>query len=357
MKRTLNATKRIPTDTSMLPLFTAVSDFHASGYFYLTNHVLPSKVFFENIDRKSLYEYMNSSGKIDRRKCIHSRSLKENFTINECYAPLNKHAALVFNNHNVALYYDPAKISDDFIEELGKEICKYVKGPEENHISLVTTEFGELTVQQFLIKATNIDLANHYNDDFIYFDSAIKKNLKRNKEKGLILLHGSPGTGKTSYIRHLISNVDRRFIYLPPNMAGNLSQPGFINFLTSYPNSVLVIEDAEEILSSRTGANNSAISNLLNLGDGLLSDCLNIRVICTFNANLGQIDPALLRKGRIIAKYEFKPLEQAKASKLLRSLDPEKDTGHAMSLAEIFHHNDVAYSPNVRDGIGFLQAV
>ena len=137
-------------------------------------------------------------------------------------------------------------------------------------------------------------------------------------------------------------------------MACNISEPSFINFLSSHPDTVLVIEDAEEILANRNGLNNSAISNLLNLGDGLLSDCLNIRVICTFNANLGNIDPALLRKGRIIAKYEFKPLVQSKASKILKSINSTKDAVGPMSLAELFHSDDTEFAPKVMGTIGFM---
>jgi len=55
---------------------------------------------------------------------------------------------------------------------------------------------------------------------------------------------------------------------------------------------------------------------LLNISDGLLYDCLNIQIICSFNIDIIKVDSALLRKGRLIAKYEFKELEVAKAQAL-----------------------------------------
>ena len=54
-----------------------------------------------------------------------------------------------------------------------------------------------------------------------------------------------------------------------------------------------MIEDAENILIDREAGGSSAVSALLNLTDGLLSDCLNIQIICTFNTDLSKLDRAL----------------------------------------------------------------
>ena len=52
--------------------------------------------------------------------------------------------------------------------------------------------------------------------------------------KGLVLLHGLPGTGKTSYIRYLIRQLDKEVIFIPPNMAYALTNPDFIKLFDSY---------------------------------------------------------------------------------------------------------------------------
>ncbi|MGO8056094.1 hypothetical protein, partial [Rhizobium leguminosarum] len=62
--------------------------------------------------------------------------------------------------------------------------------------------------------------------------------------------------------------------------------------------------------------NSSSVSNLLNISDGLLADFLNVQLVCTFNSSLTFIDTALLRKGRLIAKYEFGKLGITKAQLL-----------------------------------------
>src|SRR5690606_41088480 len=54
-----------------------------------------------------------------------------------------------------------------------------------------------------------------------------------------------------------------------------------LELLINNPDSVFVIEDAENIVIDRNLQNGSPVSGLLNLADGLLADCLNIQLICT----------------------------------------------------------------------------
>ncbi|MEJ7658644.1 MAG: hypothetical protein WKG07_02960 [Hymenobacter sp.] len=64
------------------------------------------------------------------------------------------------------------------------------------------------------------------------------------------------------------------------------ADPEFINLLHDNANSILLIEDAEELLTKRSATGSNAVSNLLNLSDGLLSDGFHIQIVCTFNADL-----------------------------------------------------------------------
>jgi Ran GTPase-activating protein (RanGAP) involved in mRNA processing and transport len=85
-----------------------------------------------------------------------------------------------------------------------------------------------------------------------------------------------------------------------------------------------------------------AVANLLNLSDGLLGDAMHQQIIATFNCDLQTVDSALLRKGRLIANYEFSKLD-VESSKILSEKLGFKaaDIQEPMSLAEIYNQGGV----------------
>jgi len=166
------------------------------------------------------------------------------------------------------------------------------------------------------VKAHSIDYNTYYNDDIDEARSMVSKFLASKQKGGLLILYGKPGTGKTYFIRNIVSKYKKQFIYIPPNMMENITNPENINNLHFARNSVFIIEDCEKLLLSRNQGNySSGIINLLNLSDGLLEDAFNIKIICTFNCSVNQIDEALLRHGRLFYKYEFKELDTIKIKK------------------------------------------
>ncbi len=209
------------------------------------------------------------------------------------------------------------------IEQIISGIKKFKKRERTTHkpeISLLVNGRFGITTKSMEISKPRLSIEDNYNSDFHEIHQAILKRLSKKNDKGLVLLHGKPGTGKTSYIRYLISSLRKNVIFLPPNMAGAITNPDLISILIDNPNSVFVIEDAENIVVDREKEGHSPISALLNISDGLLSDCLNIQIICSFNTDISKVDSALMRKGRLIAKYEFKDLEATKAQSLSTKL-------------------------------------
>ncbi len=184
-----------------------------------------------------------------------------------------------------------------------------------------------------------MDISENYNDDFLPIHDIILANLKKKKANGLVILYGNPGTGKTHYLRYLGSILKKKKLFIPSVMASSLANPDFISRLDENQDSLLIIEDADDVLSRKNNSN-TAVANLLNLSDGLLADMLNIQIICTFNSPLTVIDEALLRKGRVIAKYEFKALSQEKAQKLSDKLGFKRSIKQDTRLSDIYNYNN-----------------
>ena len=242
------------------------------------------------------------------------------------------------------------------VEPVIQQIKKFRarKARNKPEISLLVTSSNGIETKSMQILKPKLNIEDNYNDDFKEIHQTIVRRLSKKNDKGLVLLHGKQGTGKTAYIRYLMSSLKKKVIFLPPNMAGAITNPNLISILIDNPNSIFVIEDAENILLDREKDGNSPVSALLNISDGLLSDCLNVQVICTFNTDLSKIDSALLRKGRLIAKYEFKELETKKAQMLSQKLGFSANINSPMTLSAIYNQQDMDFQQSKRRApIGF----
>jgi hypothetical protein len=242
------------------------------------------------------------------------------------------------------------------VESLAKLIHKFKKRKQsyKPEISLLVNNRFGIDTKTMEISKPKLSIEDNYNDDFKEINRIILKRLSNKNDKGLVLLHGKPGTGKTSYIRYLITSLKKNVIFLPLNMAENITNPGLISILIDNPNSVFVIEDAENIVVDRNLDGRSPVSALLNIADGLLADCLNIQIICTFNTDISKIDSALLRKGRLIAKYEFKELEVEKAQQLSQKLGFNTVINKPMALTAIYNQDEKEFQQSRKSNpIGF----
>ena len=241
----------------------------------------------------------------------------------------------------------------EFDETLGK-----LKLTEEkkSRVYMVVQKTHGLDLQDFEIEIPMLDIATNYGTEWAGKHEQLLDAFTIKKRKGIALLHGLPGTGKSMYIRHLIATLcdSRTVVYLPNQLINCITDPGFIPLMAEYSGAVLIIEDADEAIKSRkTGG--GTVDKLLNLADGILSDFLGMQIICTFNNDISTIDDALLRKGRLILKHEFNKLDIEASQKLSDKLGFKHIIEEPMTLAEIYNQDDRLsdIESNERTQIGF----
>ena len=235
---------------------------------------------------------------------------------------------------------------------------------EKPGFRLVSLNSGQPSAQMVVVeKAAPVnenDLALHYGDDFIEWERTWLERL-RQRRSGVTVLYGPPGCGKTSYLRGLMSRLmgQFEFYYIPVSAFDVLSSPSFVSFWmeredgTRARQRIAVMEDAEELLLPRDAGSREKVSNLLNIGDGFLGEHLKLHVIATTNAPAPQLDPALLRPGRLMGSREFRRLSRMEASRLASAKGLAVPEAETISLAEIYCAGRVAPSFNQERKIGF----
>jgi energy-coupling factor transporter ATP-binding protein EcfA2 len=155
--------------------------------------------------------------------------------------------------------------------------------------------------------------------------------------ESILLLIGPPGTGKSSFLRHMISShaLTATLTYDEDILKKDQI---FIHHMTNDRSDILVLEDADIILESRKSSNNRMMHKLLNVSDGIIKVDQKKMIFTTNLESTQDIDPALLRPGRCYAVIQFRELtfDEANVAAEVAGM-PAFTEKREYTLAEVFN--------------------
>lgn len=246
--------------------------------------------------------------------------------------------------------------------------------PTERRIKLYT--FNKRNIESFIKKFKNIKNKNNFvfltisTSDGIQNEIAIQvKKLKFDfslypyfnitdikkfysdylkSSAGILFLQGVPGTGKTNFIKSILSHAKNKKIIFS-TCKNTLNDHKFY----SRANTIFILEDFDEYIIDKK-LDNKIMNTLLNSTAGLNN--VNSKFIISTNLSLNELqdtDCALLRPGRCFKVLKFEKLNYADSLTVINKykLNKEIEKGKTYSLAELF--NDDNNSSLIQNKIGF----
>jgi hypothetical protein len=301
----------------------------------------PSKIYFKGDKKREVEQLMTEkySEVITDAYFTKYFSYEDGFNYTELVFVLWDSVMIEINHDNVLLLFITKDL--DKISTLEKELVSIFQTPVKptfQKLIMFREIDGIYDVKEIQLTAKKhiINLKLNYNDDFQPIHHCIIKKLKE-ENCGVVYLYGKSGTGKTYYIKYLATYLKRNIVFVPHHQLNSLVDFRFFKFLEGVPNTIFILEDIEKtVLTNKT----SLVNVIMDITDKILGDNLNIQLICTSQTDIIN-SPQLERKGRMVAKYEFKELSADKTKFLCNKLGFGFDKEFLpMTLADIYFQAD-----------------
>jgi len=139
----------------------------------------------------------------------------------------------------------------------------------------------------------------------------------------VLILQGSPGSGKTRLVRAILAAMSRRKgdsaeVMYTADMRALENDEIYVDFITG-SHEAFVIEDADHMLKARHNGNQH-LHRFLAIADGVVRAQGRKIIFSTNLPNIGDLDEALLRPGRCFATVRTRLLRAAEIEQLVARL-------------------------------------
>jgi chaperone BCS1 len=152
--------------------------------------------------------------------------------------------------------------------------------------------------------------------------------------KRAYLFYGVPGGGKTSLIQALAGEYQRNVCFLQPSHP-EMTDDALKSAVQEAPaRSIIVLEDIDALFDKQRNKKSTTpltFSGVLNALDGIGAPSGQIFIMTTNFKE--QLDPALIRNGRVDIKVEFEPTCAEQMSEMFQQFYPDAAEGVAAGFA------------------------
>lgn len=240
---------------------------------------------------------------------------------------------------DLVFYY---KEEDDFtiiqkmVEELNNCLVEYCE-KSLNNLNTLQINSGVLDLEPIELDEKSLEnIELFYNQKTFKSVNKLIKKIK-SSNKGLSVLWGEKGTGKTNVINYIASKLDRIVIYIPNNLIEQtVSSSEFSKLLKKYEKPIIIIDDCEFLFNDLFQRTNGISSNLTQIVDGFLSDILSTNIICIFNeSDKNELDENLLDCNNFLDEVEFEYLTIDESNELSSYLEYNKKYKNKNKLIDI----------------------
>jgi predicted AAA+ superfamily ATPase len=243
--------------------------------------------------------------------------------------------------NEIAFFYKDYDTNFEKIQEVIEQISScLIEFTEENErYKLNTISLSPNGLEMEPVEMSSVDIENF---DLYYTDKTMKgldkviKSIKKSN-KGLTILYGERGTGKTSTINYITTKLESIVIFIPNNMVENtINNPEFRKFLKKHSKPVIVIDDCEMFFNEAFAKSNIFVNNLLQMVDGFLSDSMEVNVITIFNVeDEDEIDHSLIDCNNLTDIVKFDCLTEDESNDLSKHLNQDKKYKNKNRLVDI----------------------